>query len=121
MAKLSEEVKKAIADNYPAIIATASKSGKPNVSAKGSFRVVDDDHVAFADVRSPRTMANLQENPQVAVLLLNAQTRKGCRLWGKAEILNSGALFDKISADLAARNMKVNHVVNIAVDDAVAF
>ena len=121
MAKLSEEVKKAIAENSPAFIATASKTGKPNVSAKGSFRVLDDDHVAFADIRSPGTLANLKENPQVSALVVNLSTRKGCRLWGKAEITDSGPVFDQLSQEYAARNMKVNHVVKIAVDEAVAF
>jgi len=42
MAKLSEEAKKAIAEFGAALVATASKDGKPNVSLKGSFRVLDD-------------------------------------------------------------------------------
>ena len=47
MAKLSEEAKKAIAEFGVALVATASKDGKPNVSPKGSFRVLDDEHVTL--------------------------------------------------------------------------
>ena len=65
MAKLSEEAKKIISEVHPAQVATANKDGKPNVSAKGSFRVLDDEHVIFADLNSPRTVANLRENPQI--------------------------------------------------------
>jgi predicted pyridoxine 5'-phosphate oxidase superfamily flavin-nucleotide-binding protein len=40
MAKLTEEAKNAIGTMRPAYVATASKTGKPNVSAKGSVRVI---------------------------------------------------------------------------------
>ncbi len=120
--KMSEEVKKAIAECGPAMVATAGKSGKPNVSPKGSVRVLDDEHLVFADIRSPQTIANIKENPQVGIICLNATTRKGCRVWGKAEIITSGALFDEMSKDmLAKRNAKVNHVVRVTVDEALVF
>jgi uncharacterized protein len=117
MAKLTEQAKKALGEIHPAMVATASKSGKPNVSAKGSVQVLDDEHIVFADVASPRTIANIKENPQVAVICLDAASRKGCRIWGKAEIITSGEIFDKISAAMAARNMKVKDVVKIAVEE----
>ena len=118
MGKLSDAVKETIAEIRPAIIATAGRDGRPNVSAKGSVRVLDDDHVVFADISSPRTIANLRENPQVAVLALNPKTMKGCRIWGRAEILESGEVFDRLSEEYAARNLKVNHAVRITVDEA---
>ncbi len=118
--KMSDEVKKAVAECGPALVATASKSGRPNVSAKGSLRVLDDEHLVFADVRSPRTIANIRENPQVGIICLNPSTRKGCRIWGKAEVMSSGELFDKVAKEFAARNTKVNNVVKIAVDEAIA-
>ena len=121
MAKLTEEVKKTIGTVRPSLVATASKSGKPNVSAKGSLRVVDDEHVMFADINSPGTVANIKENPQVAIICLDAATRKGCRIWGKGEILNSGELFDQLSSDLAARNMKVKNIVKVTVEKAEIF
>ena len=122
MAKLSEEAKKAIAEFGAALVATASKDGKPNVSLKGSFRVLDDEHVIFADIASPRTMANLRENPQLSVMVFDPSTCKGCRVWGKTvEILDSGSLFDTISAEFTARGMKVNHIVKVAVDEVVTF
>jgi predicted pyridoxine 5'-phosphate oxidase superfamily flavin-nucleotide-binding protein len=118
MGKLSEEIKETIGEIRPGIIATASKDGKPNVSAKGSFRVLDDDHVVFADISSPRTIANLRENPLVSVLVMHPKTMKGCRIWGKAEILDSGELMDKMREEFAARDLNVNHVVKITVEEA---
>ena len=121
MAKLSDEAKKIITDVHPGLIATADKNGKPNVSAKGSFRVLDDEHVAFNDVSSPRTIANLKENPQLSAIVYDPVTRKGCRIWGRAEVLDKGKLFDAISAESTARGRKLNHVVRITVDEAVTF
>ena len=121
MEKLTDEAKKAIGEIRPALVATASKTGKPNVSAKGSLRVLDDEHVLFADIASPRTVANIKENPQVAVICLNATARKGCRIWGKGEIVSSGELFDKTIAEFASRNMKVKNVVKVSVDEVETF
>jgi hypothetical protein len=42
-------------------------------------------------------------------------------MWGKGEILSSGELFDKVSAEMAARNMKPKHVVKVAVDEVETF
>jgi predicted pyridoxine 5'-phosphate oxidase superfamily flavin-nucleotide-binding protein len=117
VSKLSEKVKETIAEIRPGIIATASKDGKPNVSAKGSFRVLDDEHVVFADISSPRTIANLKENPQVSVLVVHPKSMKGCRIWGKGEIIDSGELFDQMSKEFAELNLKVKHVVKIKVEE----
>jgi hypothetical protein len=97
MGKLTEEAKKAIGEIRPSLVATASKSGKP--------------------IASPRTVANIKENPQVAIICLDTSTRKSCRIWGRGEVLNSGELFDKTTAEFAGRNMTVRNVVKIAVDE----
>ncbi|MBM3155735.1 MAG: pyridoxamine 5'-phosphate oxidase family protein [Chloroflexi bacterium] len=116
MVKLSEEVKTMIAEIRPGIIATASKDGKPNVSAKGSFRVLDDEHVLFADINSPRTIANIKENPYVSALVIHPKTLRGCRIWGKGEIIDSGPLFDQLNTEFVGKGLKVNHVVKIKID-----
>jgi predicted pyridoxine 5'-phosphate oxidase superfamily flavin-nucleotide-binding protein len=117
MTKLTDEAKKAIGEIRPSLVATASRTGKPNVSAKGSFRVLDDEHVIFADIASPRTVANIRENPQVAIICLDAATRKSCRIWGKGSILTSGELFQQLAAEYAKKNMEVKNVVKVAVEE----
>jgi len=121
MAKLTEEAKKIIKELGPALVATASKDGKPNVSVKGSFRVLDDEHVVFADIASPRTTANLRENPRLAAIVFNPSARKGCRIWGRAEIVDSGKLFDSMSAEFAAKKMNVRHLVKVTVEEVATF
>ena len=121
MAKLTEEAKKLISEAGPALVATASKDGKPNVSPKGSFRVVDDEHVAFVEGGRLYTLANLRENPQLSAIVFDPSTGKGCRIWGKAEILESGDLFDSLSAEYASRGMKIRYVVKVAGEEVVIF
>jgi len=121
MAKISEEAKKIISDVHPAMVATAGKSGKPNVSPRGSFKVLDDEHVIFTDGGRMYTLANLRENPKISVIVYNAETRQGCRLWGTAEIIESGKTFDKMAAEAAARGITIEHVVSIKVEEEATF
>jgi predicted pyridoxine 5'-phosphate oxidase superfamily flavin-nucleotide-binding protein len=121
MAKLTEKAKKIISEFGPALIATASKNGKPNVSPKGSFRVLDDEHVVFANIASPRTMANLKENPQLTAIMLDRSSRKGCRIWGKAEILDSGEIFDSLSAEFAPQGIHIKNIVRVTVEEMATF
>ena len=121
MAKLSEEAKNILLERRVALVATAGKNGIPNVSPKGLVKILDDEHVAFADIASPRTMANLAENPQVAIIVFDPATRKGCRLWGKTEILDGGADFEAMSADFAKLKMGVKHLVKVTLDQVETF
>jgi uncharacterized protein len=116
MAKLPEEAKKIISGVVPAFVATASKNGKPNVSPKGSFRVLDDEHVVFAEMASPQTIANIRENPQVSVLVFDPDTWGGCRISGKAQIIESGELLDSFKAQFAPLKMEVHSVVKVKVE-----
>ncbi len=121
MAKISDEVKKIISEVRPAMVATADKDGKPNVSPRGSFRVLDDEHVIFTDGGRMYTLANLRENPKLSAIVYNAETRQGCRIWGTAEIIESGELFDKMAAESAARGITINHLVKVAVEEQLTF
>ena len=121
MAKLSEEAKKLIMEIRTAQVATAGKDGKPNVSPRGSFRVLDDKHVYFTDQERLYTLANLRENPQVSAIVFDAANRQGCRIWGKAEILDSGELYDSVSADAATRGRTVKYLVKVAVEEVLTF
>jgi predicted pyridoxine 5'-phosphate oxidase superfamily flavin-nucleotide-binding protein len=121
MAKMSEEVKKIISETHPAMVATAGKNGKPNVSPRGSFRVLDDEHVVFSDGGRMYTLANLRGNPKISAIIYNAETRQGCRIWGTAEILESGEMFEKMAAEAAARGITLNHVVRVKVEEEATF
>jgi predicted pyridoxine 5'-phosphate oxidase superfamily flavin-nucleotide-binding protein len=118
MARLTEEAKSIIAGGAPALIATSSMNGKSHVSIKGSFRVLDEERIVFVDIDSPRTMANLKDNPQLSTMVFDPDIGKSCRIWGKAEILTKGELFDSVVADLGK---KAKRLVLVTVGEVEVF
>lgn len=64
-------------------LATIGPEG-PNVSPKGTFQALDAGSVAFAEIRSPRSMANLATDARVAVDMVDVFARKGVKLRGEA-------------------------------------
>lgn len=64
-------------------IATVGPAG-PNVSPKGTFQALDAGRVAFAEIRSPQTKANLAHDPRVDVNMVDVFSRKGLRFSGEA-------------------------------------
>jgi len=78
-------------DRFPlGFVATVTPGGRPAVSPKGTFLVLDDKTVAFGDIRSPGTVTNLTANPECEVNFVNILTRKGARLRGQARMLRRG-------------------------------
>lgn len=102
-------------------VATVSVGGRPNVSPKGTFLVLDDSTIAFGEIRSPQTLTNLQNQPEVEVNFVDQFTRKGVRVRGQAVLVRRGvAEFDALIGqwrgvwgDLADR---INVIVKIPVD-----
>lgn len=118
MAKIPAEVQEFMKDKM-AWVSTASPEGVPNATPKGTVRVLDDEHLMFADLFSLKTRANLQKNPKMAVTVIDEKTRKGYQLKGVAELLDSGPLFDQMAEQLKQAPMQLpplQYVVKLAVD-----
>jgi predicted pyridoxine 5'-phosphate oxidase superfamily flavin-nucleotide-binding protein len=81
-------------------VATATPDGMPNTTPKGSVKIIDDEHIVFADLYSLKTRNNLLENPKIAVTIVDEVSMKGYQLKGVADIQESGQLFDKMAEDL---------------------
>jgi predicted O-methyltransferase YrrM/predicted pyridoxine 5'-phosphate oxidase superfamily flavin-nucleotide-binding protein len=94
--------------------------GTPNLSPKGTTAVWDDDHLVFANIRSPGTLANLRQNPHVEVNVVDPFVRKGYRFKGIASILESGALYDSAIAFYKQRGSrsKIREIVMVRVSSA---
>ncbi len=100
-------------------VATASRDGVPNLSIKGSLRMLDDEHLVFADINSKKTRHNLEENPRVAVMVYDAATRKGYMIRGAAELMASGPIYEQTSAAIKKAMPQlppVQYVVRITVE-----
>ncbi|MBI2865642.1 MAG: pyridoxamine 5'-phosphate oxidase family protein [Chloroflexi bacterium] len=116
MAKLTAEIKDFLKGKM-AYIATISPEGLPNIGPKGSFAVFDDEHIGWNESTGKQTWANLQKNPNVAVAVVDRETRIGYRFTGKAQLITDGPLYDSRAADYLKRGSKAPlAVVCIAVD-----
>jgi predicted pyridoxine 5'-phosphate oxidase superfamily flavin-nucleotide-binding protein len=88
--------------------ATVSSDGSPNLSPKGSTYVLDDDHLFFADIRSPQTVANIRRGSLVEVNVVDPLVRKGYRFRGQGEIHEpASARFDGAIAIMRAAGSKL--------------
>jgi predicted pyridoxine 5'-phosphate oxidase superfamily flavin-nucleotide-binding protein len=96
MAILSEDMKRVVREQRLGYVATVCPDGTPNLSPKGTTTVWDDDHLVFADIRSPRTIANLKQNPAIEINVVDWFTRKGYRFKGIATVIEAGSLFDEL-------------------------
>jgi hypothetical protein len=96
MAKLTADMKRVVMQQRLAFVATVCPDGTPNLSPKGTIAVWDDDHLVFADIRSPGTIANLQNNPAVEVNVVDPFARKGYRFKGTGEVVVAGERFKEI-------------------------
>ncbi len=75
--------------------ATVCADGTPNLSPKGTTAVWDDDHLVFADIHSPGTVANLLGNPSVEINVVDPLVRKGYRFKGFATVHTDGDTFER--------------------------
>jgi hypothetical protein len=100
-------------------VATASSTGEPNVTPKGSLKLLDPQHVVFADLFSRKTRQNLLENKRVAVTVADPSTGKGYQLKGTAELVESGQVFEDTSRHVQQLQKGLpapRYVVKITVD-----
>ena len=81
---LTQPMKDLIATFPLGFVATVAPDGAPAVSPKGTFLALDDSTLAFADIRSPATRANLAANPRVEVNFIDPFKRKAVRIGGTA-------------------------------------
>ncbi len=123
MSKLSEEMKELVARQRLGFVATVCPDGTPNLSPKGTVCVLDDEHLIFADIRSPGTVSNLRTNPNVEVNVVDHFARKGYRFKGTAHVLDAGTDFTRHVAFFSDRGFldaprRIRAIVIVRVDQA---
>ena len=112
---LTADMKRVVEQQRLGFVATVCPDGTPNLSPKGTTAVWDDDHLAFANIRSAGTLANLRENPNVEVNVVDPFLRKGYRFKGVASILESGAPYDEAIAFYKARGSRVSAIREVVL------
>src|SRR5689334_4349122 len=91
MAILSEDMQRVVREQRLGFYATVSEDGSPNLSPKGSTYVLDDDHLFFADIRSPQTVANIRRGSLVELNVVDPIVRKGYRFKGSGTVHEPGS------------------------------
>lgn len=119
---LTSEMRQLIVDHSAGMVATINDDGTPSVSPKATFVVLGDTTIAFGNIRSPGTLANLRKRPAVEVCFIDVLRRKAVRVSG------GGTIVRKADADAALRAAfeetwapyiaHMSAFVSIAVSDA---
>jgi len=71
MSVLNFEMKRMVDRQRLGFVATVCPHGTPILTPKGTTAVWDDDHLVFADFRSPGSVSNLRYNPAVGINIVD--------------------------------------------------
>jgi predicted pyridoxine 5'-phosphate oxidase superfamily flavin-nucleotide-binding protein len=113
MSVLTGEMQRIVREQRLGYIATVCADGTPNLSPKGTVALWDDEHLMFADIRSPQTVQNVEANPAVEINVVDALVRKGFRFKGHATVHRSDEIF--VRACEMYREMGVTSAVRAIV------
>ena len=124
MGILTADMRTVISNQELGFIATVCPDGTPNLSPKGTTSVWDDDHIVFADICSPRTIANLLVNPAIEINVVDPIIRKGYRFKGLAEVHTEGDVFENAISRLYEDTIwkpheRIHSVVIVSVQRAL--
>ena len=93
---ITEKIGKFVSQQKLGFVATVSPNGTPNLSPKGTISVLDENTLAFANIRSPQTIENLEKNPSIEINIVDPFSRRGYRFKGMAKIISDGEEYKKI-------------------------
>ena len=117
MIEFNDELKKLVNFQKLGYVATVSSDGTPNLSPKGTIAILDDSRLVFANIRSPKTIENLTNNPSIEINVIDPFSRMGYRFKGLANILSNGEDFENILDYFKQKGIKstISHIVVIDV------
>jgi hypothetical protein len=92
---LDEDMQRVVREQRLGYVASVCPDGTPNLSPKGTTAVWDDEHLVFAHLHSPQTVANIEAgHPIVEINVVDPIVRKGYRFKGPASVHHTGAVFE---------------------------
>jgi len=131
MAKMSRDIMELVNTVPCCYWATSSKNGMPNVGPVGTTMAMSPDTVVAAGIMMGKTITNLRENPQAAVLVnsVPAASQKagmsaqkyaevtGAQIKGAVNLLTSGEVHEKMRGMVAqALGEQVAQAVNATLE-----
>ena len=103
--EMRQFIDSALADRCPCILATASPTGEPSVSYRGSMMVYDDDSLAYWERTHRAGLEHIQANPKVVVMYRDPVARKAWKLHGEAHLYPDGPIRDQVMARVVQREL----------------
>jgi uncharacterized protein len=123
MGRLTEDMKRVVEEQRLAFVATVNVDGTPNLSPKGTIAVLDDNHLMFGDLASPRTVENLRRNASIELNVVDPVTRTGYRFKGSGIVHGRGEPFEELLAlyvagrhAVARPRERIRHIVVIELE-----
>ncbi|MCK9322580.1 MAG: pyridoxamine 5'-phosphate oxidase family protein [Candidatus Methanomethylophilaceae archaeon] len=117
--KLTSEIKEEMKKQKIFAVATASKSGIPNVVPVGFVLIHDDNTIWIIDNFFKKTLANMKENPVASLYVWNPECKDSYQIKGKISIENGTP--DHIAAADMAHKIKetypVKNLVKFTITD----
>ena len=98
MGILTDEMQRVVREQKLGYVATVCPDGTPNLSPKGTTAVWDENRLVFADIASPRSVANLRANPAVEINVVGPIARKGWRFKGRGAVHDRGEMLNEVVA-----------------------
>lgn len=95
---LTSDMRAVIQAAHLCFAATVCANGRPNLSPKGTIRVLDDGHLFFLDIASPGTRVNIAERPWMEINVVEQLSRRGYRFAGPAVLHTEGHVFDEATS-----------------------
>ena len=83
----NDEIRDRVRRSVLCWLATADANGQPNVSPKEVFALVGDNRLVIAHIASPRSVANIGQQPLVCVSCIDIFEQRGVKLVGSARVV----------------------------------
>lgn len=116
---ITEEVKNYIDKSVLCWLATSNRQNEPNVSPKEIFTYKDDKTLLIANIASPNSIANINENPNVCVSFVDIFVQKGYKLKGTAILIdkNNKDFMEKVKllTDLFTDEFPIKTIIEIEI------
>ena len=119
MSLITPEIKEFLEQQKLGFVATVTPDGTPNISPKGTIIGWTSELLAFANIRSPDTVNNLKNNPDVEINVIDPLLRRGYLFKGSTRILNDGQMYDEILEFYKNLGIKsiIHEIILVTVSD----
>lgn len=105
-----------------AFVATADADGRPHLAAAGAVSLETDGRVGVTEWFCPGTMANLEDNRNIALVLWDPETDRGYQVLGQVTEIEEQAVIDGYAREAGeGAPPQVERELVISVDEVLHF